>query len=175
METGETANHSLFFKKIGNKRLTMKHHFTLTFTVPERQAVDVERVANQIPGSDFHIEPKVLSGTEFSVHFSREGDHTMDLLDFARAQVLNAIPNAELVSMDMSDEPPLMSFVDDVTKLVVRACQIFGNPDLAHTWLSQPQVELKGQVPKVMMVDAEGRTAVSRLLAILESKPLSKE
>ena len=147
----------------------MKHHFTLTFRVPARQSVDVKQVANQIPGSDFHIEPKALSGTEFSVHFSREGDHTMDLLDFAHSQVLNAIPAAELISMEMADEPPLMSFVDDVTKLVVRACQIFGNPDLAHTWLSQPQVELNGQVPKVLMVDAEGRTAVSRILATLET------
>ncbi len=146
----------------------MKHHFTLTFKVPERQAVDVEHVASQISGSDFQIEPLALSGSEFSVHFSREGDHTIDLLDYARKQVLSVIPDAELVSMDMSDEPPMMSFVDDVTKLVIRACQLFEDPDLAHTWLNQPQDGLEGQVPKVIMVAAEGRTAVSRVLAKLE-------
>ncbi|MEJ2045052.1 MAG: MbcA/ParS/Xre antitoxin family protein [Reinekea sp.] len=148
----------------------MKHHFTLTFKVPERRAVDVEQVASQISGSDFQVEPMVLGGTEFSVHFSREGDHTMDLLDFARQQVLNVIPDAELVCMDMTDEVPAMSMVDDITKLVVRACQLFGDSDLAHAWLSQPQADLDGQVPKVLMVAAEGRMAVSRILARLESR-----
>jgi len=147
----------------------MKHHFSLTFKVAERQAVDVEHLASQISGSDFHVESGPMNGAEFSVHFVREGDHAADLLGYAREQVINAIPGAELISMDMSEEPPMMGAVDDITKIVVRACQVFGEPELAHTWLSQPQEQLNGQVPKVLMVDAEGRTIVSRVLTALEA------
>jgi len=145
----------------------MKHHFSLTFKVPERLSVKVDEVASQISGSDFHIESNSVSGAEFSVHFIREGDNATDLLDYAREQVLSAIPAAELVSMDMSEEPPMMGVVDDITKIVVKACKVFENPDLAQTWLSQPQTELSGQVPKVLMVEAEGRTTVSKILAEL--------
>lgn len=147
----------------------MKHHFSLTFRVTERQTVDVKQVASQMSGSDFHVESGALDGTEFSVHFAREGDHASDLLGYAREQVLSAVPGAELVSMDMSEEPPMMGVVDDITKLVIRACQVFGDPELAHTWLSQPQDELDGSVPKVLMINAEGRTIVSRVLTRLEN------
>ncbi|WP_196158342.1 MbcA/ParS/Xre antitoxin family protein [Reinekea sp. G2M2-21] len=148
----------------------MKHHFSLTFKVAERQAVDVDEVASQLSGSDFHVEPGPLSGTEFSVHFEREGDHAADLLSYAREQVLNAVPNAELVSMDMSEEPPMNGAVDDITKLVIRACQVFEDPELAHAWLNRPQELLNGTVPKLLMASAEGRTRVSRVLTTLESK-----
>jgi len=148
----------------------MKHHFSLTFRVTERQPVDVKKVAQGISGSDFHVETADLSGTEFSVHFAREGDHAADLLNFAREQVLNAMPGAELVSVDMSEEPPMTGAVDDITKLVIRACQVFGEPDLAHAWLNKPQSRLNGHIPKVLMVDAQGRTLVSRLLTALEIK-----
>jgi hypothetical protein len=148
----------------------MKHHFSLTFKVTERQAVDVEKVAHQLSGSDFHVESSPLNGAEFSVHFAREGDHAADLLDYAREQVINAVPGAELTSMDMSEEPPMMGVVDDITKVVIRACQLFQDPELAHTWLSQPQEQLQGHVPKVLMVEAEGRTLVSKLLTQLENQ-----
>ena len=148
----------------------MKHHFTLTFKVTERLAVDVDEVASQMSGSDFHVEHGPLVGTEFTVHFDREGEHAADLLSYAREQVLSAVPNAELVSMDMSEEPPMMGVVDDITKLVIRACQLFGDPELAHNWLSRPQETLHGNVPKVLMVSAEGRTKVSRILTKLEDK-----
>jgi hypothetical protein len=148
----------------------MKHHFSLTFKVTERQAVDVQKVATQISGSDFHIEPGSLNGTEFSVHFAREGDHAADLLDYAREQVLSAVPGAELVSMDMTDELPMMGVVDDITKIVIHACKVFADNELAHTWLSQPQEQLHGNVPKVLMIDAEGRTMVSKLLTQLENQ-----
>lgn len=146
----------------------MKHHFSLTFRVQERQGLSVEDVASQMAGSDFHVEPMALDGTEFSVHFSRDGDSTIDLLNYAKEQVISAVPSAELVSMDMSEEPPMQSAVDDITKLVILACRVFGDPELAHTWLSQPQAELSGNVPKLLMVDAEGRTMVSRVLTALE-------
>ena len=148
----------------------MKHHFTLTFKVTERQTVDVKKVASQMSGSDFHVESGPLVGTEFTVHFDREGEHAVDLLGYAREQVLAAVPNAELVSMDMSDEPPMKGVVDDITKLVIRACQLFSDPELAHNWLNRPQESLHGNVPKVLMVSAEGRTRVSRVLTKLEHK-----
>jgi hypothetical protein len=148
----------------------MKHHFSLTFQVTERQALDVQEVATQMSGSDFHIEPGPLHGTEFSVHFAREGDHAADLLDYAREQVLSAVPGAELISMDMTDELPMMSMVDDITKIVIHACNVFQDIELAHTWLSQPQEQLHGNVPKVLMIDAEGRTMVSKLLTQLENQ-----
>jgi len=151
----------------------MKHHFSLTFKVTERQAVDVKKVAQRIAGSDFHVETADLAGTEFSVHFAREGDHAADLLNYAREQVLNAMPGAELVSVDMSEEPPMTGAVDDITKQVIRACQVLGDPELAHAWLNKPQSGLSGQVPKVLMVDAQGRTLVSRLLTTLEGPKLT--
>ncbi len=152
------------------KRTIMKHHFSLTFKVNEQRSVDVQQVASDITGSDFHVEPGSLNGTEFSVHFVREGDHAADLLDVAREQVMKAVPSAELISMDMSDELPIMSMVDDITKIVIRACQLLGEAELAHTWLNQPQELLSGRVPKVLMADAEGRMQVSRVLAKLEAK-----
>ena len=63
--------------------------------------------------------------------------------------------------------------VDDITKLVIRACQVLGDPELAHAWLNKPQSGLSGQVPKVLMVDAQGRTLVSRLLTTLEGPKLT--
>jgi len=91
-------------------------------------------------------------------------------LNYAREQVLNAMPGAELVSVDMSEEPPMTGAVDDITKLVIRACQVLGEPELAHAWLNKPQSRLNGQVPKVLMVDAQGRTLVSRMLTAMEAK-----
>ena len=131
----------------------MKHHFSLTFRVAERQSVDVTEVASQMTGSDFHVEQGALNGAEFSVHFEREGDHATDLLSYAREQVMTAVPGAELVSMDMSEEPPMISAVDDITKLVIQACRVFDDADAAHTWLSQPQPEINGGVPKLLMVN----------------------
>lgn len=148
----------------------MKHHFSLTFRVNARQGVDVREVASQMSGSDFHVESEPLNGAEFSVHFEREGQNATDLLEYARDQVVNAVPGAELISMDMTEEPPIMGVVDDITKVVVQACQVFGDPELAHTWLSQPQDELGGRVPKVLMVDAEGRTTVSRAVNRLKQQ-----
>lgn len=142
----------------------MRHHFSLTFKMPERQPVDAQEVASQISGSDFHVESQAYNGGEFSVHFMREGQHAADLLEFAKQQVVSAVPNAELVSMDMSEEPPMLGVVDDITKLVVKACLEFGDADLAHAWLSKPQKSLNGQIPKILMVEAEGRTAVARAL-----------
>lgn len=66
--------------------------------------------------------------------------------------------------MDMTDELPMMGIVDDIAKVVIQACAVFKEPELAHMWLSKPQSELHGQIPKAIMVDAEGRTAVSRAL-----------
>ena len=142
----------------------MKHHFTLTFKMPERQPVDAQEVASQISGSDFHVESQAYNGGEFSVHFMREGQHASDLLEFAKQQVITAVPSAELVSMDMSEEPPMLGVVDDITKLVIKACLEFGDADLAHAWLSKPQKSLNGQIPKILMVEAEGRTTVARAL-----------
>ena len=147
----------------------MKYHFSLTFRVNESKMVDVSQVASEMPGSDFHVESDSLDGTEFSVHFSREGDHAVDLLNIAREQVLKAVPNAELLSMDMVDELPMMGVVDSITKVVVQACAVFKEPEMAHMWLSKPQPELNGQIPKALMVDAEGRTAVSKVLSQLVS------
>lgn len=115
-----------------------------------------------------------MNGTEFSVHFEREGGHSTDLLTYAREQVLKVVPQAELVSMDMSEQPTKLSMVDDITKLVIRAVQLFGEPELAHTWLSQPQDEVAGAVPKVLMIDPEGRTQVGRALTKLENGTLPK-
>ena len=148
----------------------MKHHFTLTFRMAERQAVDVKEVASQMSGSDFHVESEALNNTLFSVHFTREGDHAVDLLELAKEQVLNAVPHAELVSMDMSEEPPMMGIVDDITKLVIQACHKFADVDLAHAWLSSPQSELNGQIPKILMTEPEGRTEVARVLSAIEYK-----
>lgn len=148
----------------------MKHHFTLTFRVNARQGVDVGQVARQMSGSDFHIESAPMNGTEFSVHFEREGSNAMELLEYARDQVTSAVPGAELIEMDMTEEPPMMGAVDDITKLVIHACRVFGDPELAHTWLSQPQEEIGGSVPKVLMIDAEGRTTISRVLTRLEKQ-----
>lgn len=154
--------------------MRMKHHFSLTFRVSGRQGVNVDQVASQMIGSDFLVESESLNGTEFSVHFEREGGHSTDLLTYAREQVLKVVPQAELVSMDMSQKPTKMSMVDDITKLVIRAVQLFGDAELAHTWLSQPQDEVDGSVPKVLMIDPEGRTQVGRALTKLESETQAK-
>ncbi|MFQ3231475.1 MAG: hypothetical protein ACI9DO_002863 [Reinekea sp.] len=145
-------------------RVPMRHHFTLTFRMAEHQPINVQEVASQISGSDFQVESQAYNGGEFSVHFMREGQHAADLLEFAKQQVISAVPSAELVSMDMSEEPPMLGVVDDITKLVVKACLEFGDADLAHAWLSKPQESLGGQIPKILMVEAEGRTAVARAL-----------
>ena len=142
----------------------MRHHFTLTFKMPERQPIDAQKVASQISGSDFHVESQAYNGGEFSVHFMREGQHATDLLEYAKHQVMSAVPSAELISMDMSEEPPMLGVVDDITKLVVKACLEFGDADLAHAWLSKPQQSLDGQIPKILMIEAEGRRTVARAL-----------
>lgn len=160
----------MLFVIIRNAAVSMKHHFSLSFRVSENYPVDVNRVATDMSGSDFYVEASPLSGTEFSVHFVRDGEHAIDLLSYAREQVLRAVPGAEMLSMEMSDELPIMGVVDDITKVVIKACQVFGDPELAHTWLSQPQVKLSGQVPKVLMIEAEGRTEVSHLLTELQEK-----
>lgn len=146
----------------------MKHHFTLTFRVAKPQSVAASDVASRLSGSDFHVEANPAAGAEFSVHFEREGHHATDLMEYARDQVVQAVPGATLVSVDMTEEPPAMSLVDDITKLVIRACQLFSDAELAHAWLSRPQEALGGQVPKAIMTDAEGRTRVARVLAGLE-------
>lgn len=148
----------------------MKHHFSLTFKVNERHVVDVDKVAGQMTGSDFHFESSPFNGTEFSVHFAREGANTTELLEYARHQVISVVPGAELVSMDMSEELPMMGAVDDITKIVIQACQVFKDPDLAHAWLSKPQETLHGQIPKVLMVDAAGRSSVSKVLTQIEAQ-----
>lgn len=145
----------------------MRHHFTLTFKAPERSSVDVNAVASQIEGSDFHVERGAFNGGEFSVHFVREGKHAVDLLEFAKAQVLSAVPGSSLVAMEMAEEPPMMGVVDDITKLVIKACQVFPDPELAHAWLSSPQDVLGGAIPKVMMTEAEGRLKVAKSLQSL--------
>lgn len=145
----------------------MRHHFTLTFRAPERGTVDVDAVASQISGSDFHVERGAFDGGEFSVHFVREGKHAVDLLEFAKTQVLNAVPGSSLVAMEMAEEPPMMGVVDDITKLVIKACQVLPDPELAHAWLSSPQEALGGAIPKVMMTEAEGRLKVAKVLKTL--------
>lgn len=146
----------------------MKHNFSLTFRVGDRHELDVQQVANQMTGSDFQIERESLTGTEFSVHFQREGGHSTELLEYAREQVLKVVPNAEVVSVDMSEAPTPMSMVDDITKIVIRAVQIFHEPELAHAWLNKPQAALNGAIPKALMVSPRGRTDVAKVLAGLE-------
>jgi hypothetical protein len=147
----------------------MRHHFTLTFRMAKHRPIDAREVASQMSGSDFHVESQAYNGEEFSVHFMREGQHAADLLDFAKQQVMSAVPGAELVSMDMSEEPPMLGMVDDITKLVIKACQVFDDAELAHAWLSKPQQSLDGQIPKILMIEAEGRTEVARALKDLSN------
>lgn len=147
----------------------MKYHFSLSFQAAEHQLLDVGTLVSQLAGGDFDIAATRLNHRHFSVQFSRDGDDLTEMLDLAKRQVKSVVPSAELVAMDMSDQPPSISAVDDITKLVIYACQIFGSPDLAHTWLNQPQKELAGQVPKLVMDNAEGRTEVSRVLTALKA------
>jgi uncharacterized protein (DUF2384 family) len=72
--------------------------------------------------------------------------------------------------MDVSDEPPIQGVVDDITKLVLHACKRFGRVDDAQAWLATPHPELDGLTPKALMVDAEGRLRVSRLLTAKAQK-----
>lgn len=143
----------------------MLHHFTLTFALPDAKAISPESVAQEIPGSDFTVERSAANPTgEFSVHFSREGSNVTEVLEYAKSQVQRAIPGARLVAMDLSEEPPMQGVVDDISKLVVQACKALGGVEAGEAWLATPSPELGGLTPKAMMVDAEGRMRVSRLL-----------
>lgn len=155
------------------KILIMKHHFSLKFRINGTTGIDIERVSTNLGGSDFQIEADELKGTEFSVHFSRDGDHAADLLEYARDQVIKAVPSAQLIEMDMSEEPSMMSVVDDITKVVISACHVFGNAEVAHSWLNRPQASLDGAIPKALMVNFEGRLRVARALKGLERSELS--
>lgn len=144
----------------------MLHHFTLTFRLPESTAVSAQSVANEIPGSDFTVEGLGSDPSwEFSVHFSREGANATEVLEYAKSQVQRAFPDAQLVGMDLSEEPPMQGIVDDITKLVIHACKKVGSVEAAQSWLATPNTELGGLTPKALMVDAEGRMRVSRLLS----------
>ena len=143
----------------------MLHHFTLTFSLPEASGMDAQSVANEIPGADFTVERLGFNPSgEFTIHFSREGASVTDVLEYAKAQVQQAFPNAQLVGMELSEEPPAQGMVDDITKLVLHACKVLGGVDAAQSWLATPNTELDGLTPKALMVDAEGRMRVSRLL-----------
>lgn len=141
------------------------HHFTLTFSTGEDHGLTALAIATRIPGSDFTVEDQGLqSNGEFAIHFSREAECMTDALDSAREQVQQALPEAQLVAMDVSEEPPVQGMVDDIAKLVLHACKRFGSVDDAQAWLATPNPELDGLTPKALMVDAEGRLRVSRLL-----------
>lgn len=143
----------------------MLHHFTLTFSTGVDQGLNALAIASRIPGSDFTVEDHGPQMTgEFAVHFSREAESMTDALDSARVQVLEAFPEAQLVAMDVSEEPPVQGMVDDITKLVLHACKRFGSVDDAQAWLATPNPDLDGLTPKALMADAEGRLRVSRLL-----------
>ncbi|GGX40573.1 MbcA/ParS/Xre antitoxin family protein [Saccharospirillum salsuginis] len=143
----------------------MLHHFTLTFSLPEASGMDAHSVANEIPGADFTVERLGFNPAgEFTIHFSREGASVMDVLEYAKAQVQQAFPKAQLVSMELAEEPPAQGMVDDISKLVLHACKVLGSVDAAQAWLSTPNAELDSLTPKALMVDAEGRMRVSRLL-----------
>lgn len=143
----------------------MLHHFTLTFALPDAKKITPQSVANEIPGSDFTVEGSAYnSAGEFSVHFSREGSNVTEVLEYAKSQVQRAIPEARLVAMDLSEEPPMQGVVDDICKLVIQACKALGNVETGESWLATPNAELGGLTPKAVMVDAEGRMKVSRLL-----------
>lgn len=143
----------------------MLHHFTLTFRLPETAAMDAQTVASEIPGADFTVEGQGFNPVdEFSVHFSREGANVTEVLEYAKHQVQQALPKARLVAMDLSEEPPMQGIVDDITKLVIHACNTLGSVDAAQAWLATPNSALGGLTPKAVMVDAEGRMRVSRLL-----------
>lgn len=149
----------------------MLHHFTLTFSAGVDQGLSALAIASRIPGSDFTVEDQgVEVSGEFAVHFSREAESMTDALDSAREQVLEAFPEAQVVAMDVSEEPPVQGMVDDIAKLVLHACKRFGSVDDAQAWLSTPNPELDGLTPKALMVDAEGRLRVSRLLVPLTKK-----
>lgn len=143
----------------------MLHHFTLTFSAEGNHGLTPLAIASRIPGSDFTVEDQgaQING-EFAVHFSREAESMTDALDSAREQVQAAFPEAQVVAMDVSEEPPAQGMVDDIAKLVLHACKRFGSVDDAQAWLSTPNPELDGLTPKALMVDAEGRLRVSRLL-----------
>ncbi|WP_394169002.1 antitoxin Xre/MbcA/ParS toxin-binding domain-containing protein [Saccharospirillum alexandrii] len=146
----------------------MLHHFTLTFQLPDSAAVDAAAVAGQMPGSDFTIEGLGSNPSgEFSIHFSREGASVTHVLEYAKSQVQQAIPDAQLVGMDLSEEPPAQSMVDDISKLVLHACNALGSVDGAQAWLATPNPDLEGLTPKALMINAEGRTQVSRVLTKL--------
>ncbi|HET8904984.1 MAG TPA: MbcA/ParS/Xre antitoxin family protein [Saccharospirillum sp.] len=146
----------------------MLHHFTLTFQLPDSAAVDAAAVAGQMPGSDFTIEGLGSNPSgEFSIHFSREGASVTQVLEYAKSQVQQAIPDAQLIAMDLSEEPPAQSMVDDISKLVLHACNALGSVDAAQAWLSTPNPALKGLTPKALMINADGRTQVSRVLTKL--------
>ncbi|TXR53085.1 MbcA/ParS/Xre antitoxin family protein [Reinekea thalattae] len=146
----------------------MKHHFSLTFQLNRSQAVNVATLAGGMPGQDFQVEADPLDNAKFCIHFQRDGDCSVELLNSAKEQVLNLVPDAELIAMDMTNELPMAGIVDDITKVVIQACQLFQEPELAHTWLNQPQPILNGDVPKVLMIEAEGRTQVSKVLLQLK-------
>lgn len=143
----------------------MLHHFTLTFSLPEASGLDPQTVANEIPGSDFTVDRLGTNPSgEFTIHFSREGASVTDVLEYAKAQVQRAFPEAQLVGMELSEEPPVQGMVDDITKLVIHACKVLGSVEAGQAWLATPNTELDGLTPKALMVDAEGRMRVSRLL-----------
>jgi len=143
----------------------MLHHFTLTFSLPEASGLDAQSVANEIPGADFTVDRLGVNPTgEFTIHFSREGASVTDVLEYAKAQVQQAFPQAQLVGMDLSEEPPAQGMVDDIAKLVLHACKVLGSVDAAQSWLATPNADLDSLTPKALMVDAEGRMRVSRLL-----------
>ncbi len=143
----------------------MLHHFTLTFSLPEATKLDAQSVANEIPGAEVTVEQLGFNPAgEFTLHFSREGANVTDVLEYAKAQVQQAFPKSQLVAMELSEDPPAQGMVDDITKLVIHACNALGSVDAAQAWLATPHSELNGLTPKALMVHAEGRMQISRML-----------
>lgn len=143
----------------------MLHHFSLTFRLPGGSGPQLHELAERLPGSDFTLEPAGPHASgEFTAHFSREGESVTAVLEEAREQVQGVLGDAQLVGMDLTEEPPPQAMVDDITKLVFRACNRLGGVEAARAWLATPKTELDGLTPKALMVDAEGRLRVSRLL-----------
>ena len=142
----------------------MKQHFSFTFRLKNNKAADASDIASQITGNDFHVQDCAINSSEFSVHFERLGCHSVELLNNAKNQVLSAVPDAELIAMDMDDQVPMAGIVHEITNIVIQACDVFKNSELADVWLSQPQGSLNGEVPKSLMADATGRCKVAKAL-----------
>lgn len=83
----------------------MRFYFSLTFALPEGEARTIQALEAQLDAVALTLEPAHGQVSEFTAHFSRDGDNVTVELEQARLAVEAVLAGVQVVSMDLQDAP----------------------------------------------------------------------